>query len=55
MNDSPFTFWLGHLIGYSFFFGMFVMGAAFVEEFVGVVTPYEPVILRSLASQNRTR
>ena len=55
MSGDPFTFWLAQLMGYSFFFGMCVMGVACVEEVVGVVTPYEPVILRSLASQNRTR
>ena len=54
MSESPFTYWLAQIMGYGFFFGMFVMGTAFIEEVVGVVTPYEPVILRTLEADNRS-
>lgn len=54
MNESPFTFWLAQILGYSFFFGMCVMGVAAIEQVIGVVTPYEPVILRTLEADNRS-
>lgn len=53
MKEHP-TFYLGHIIACGFFFGMCVLCVAGVEEVIGVVTPYEPVILRTLEADNRS-
>ena len=54
MGESPFTFILAHTIAGFYIFTIAVLGGAVVEQVMSWVTPYQPVILEALQSDNRS-
>ena len=54
MSKDPFTYILAHLLGIGFMLGVITLCVAGIEWVVGVVTPYEPVILKTLETDRVT-